>query len=503
MVLDALRAWCRPAATSRSMASGSRPRSASDPASTMRPSVTSAAPGDTSASSRQSSSTRSWSRRARAQSISTGCWSTSPVIVDVRLELLGRGGVLAGPVERQAEELAHRRRARHRLHERPQHAHGVALAPLVVGLATPRPSPGSDGRRVRRRGAGSRRAPTPGRAAVAGPSSARCRRRVPPPPLPLAAGPGLPRTTRNDERSLGALGRRASTCRGTPAPRARDACGARCRSCRPARGPTRRHADRPASPTPNAPVASPNPNEPAACPDPDRAGGFPDPVAPAACPTACAPARAPDVARRTAPTRTRGRLARTAGRAGRGFARTAASGLGAAARRRLAGRRGRDGFPELLRAEVGLPDPARADDGFPDPARAAPGCPVDPDRGAGLPGTAASGGRLARSLARRAGLGRPGPGRARLAAARLTRRTGRPGRVHATDLHRNADSSHHHHERRNGHKKKAGRRTIRLPAVSKKSGGDLLSQGAPPQVPSARAVFTSVFGMGTGVTPPL
>jgi hypothetical protein len=36
-----------------------------------------------------------------------------------------------------------------------------------------------------------------------------------------------------------------------------------------------------------------------------------------------------------------------------------------------------------------------------------------------------------------------------------------------------------------------------------KSGGDLLSQGISPQVPSALAVFTSVFGMGTGVTPPL
>ena len=36
-----------------------------------------------------------------------------------------------------------------------------------------------------------------------------------------------------------------------------------------------------------------------------------------------------------------------------------------------------------------------------------------------------------------------------------------------------------------------------------KSGGDLLSQGVSPQVPSALAVFTSVFGMGTGVTPPL
>jgi hypothetical protein len=35
------------------------------------------------------------------------------------------------------------------------------------------------------------------------------------------------------------------------------------------------------------------------------------------------------------------------------------------------------------------------------------------------------------------------------------------------------------------------------------SGGDLLSQGASPQVPSALAGLTSVFGMGTGVTPPL
>ena len=37
----------------------------------------------------------------------------------------------------------------------------------------------------------------------------------------------------------------------------------------------------------------------------------------------------------------------------------------------------------------------------------------------------------------------------------------------------------------------------------KESGGDLLSQGDAPQVPSALAGLTSVFGMGTGVTPPL
>ena len=37
----------------------------------------------------------------------------------------------------------------------------------------------------------------------------------------------------------------------------------------------------------------------------------------------------------------------------------------------------------------------------------------------------------------------------------------------------------------------------------KKFGGDLLSQGVYPQVPSALAVLTSVFGMGTGVTLPV
>jgi hypothetical protein len=38
--------------------------------------------------------------------------------------------------------------------------------------------------------------------------------------------------------------------------------------------------------------------------------------------------------------------------------------------------------------------------------------------------------------------------------------------------------------------------------VVRKSGGDLLSQGVSPQVPSAQAGLTAVFGMGTGVTPP-
>ena len=51
-----------------------------------------------------------------------------------------------------------------------------------------------------------------------------------------------------------------------------------------------------------------------------------------------------------------------------------------------------------------------------------------------------------------------------------------------------------------GRKRRTGPR--RAP-FKEKSGGDLLSQGVSPQVPSARVGLTSVFGMGTGVTPPL
>ena len=38
--------------------------------------------------------------------------------------------------------------------------------------------------------------------------------------------------------------------------------------------------------------------------------------------------------------------------------------------------------------------------------------------------------------------------------------------------------------------------------VREKSGGVLLSQGVYPQVPSALAGLTAVFGKGTGVAPP-
>ena len=54
---------------------------------------------------------------------------------------------------------------------------------------------------------------------------------------------------------------------------------------------------------------------------------------------------------------------------------------------------------------------------------------------------------------------------------------------------------------------RARRRPRRMRSLARRGrprnpGDDLLSQGVPPQVPSALAVFTSVFGMGTGVSPP-
>ncbi len=39
--------------------------------------------------------------------------------------------------------------------------------------------------------------------------------------------------------------------------------------------------------------------------------------------------------------------------------------------------------------------------------------------------------------------------------------------------------------------------------LQRNPGDVLLSQGATPQVPSALASLTAVFGMGTGVSPPL
>ena len=47
-----------------------------------------------------------------------------------------------------------------------------------------------------------------------------------------------------------------------------------------------------------------------------------------------------------------------------------------------------------------------------------------------------------------------------------------------------------------------GPRSREGPSLSKYPGDVLLSQGVSPQVPSALAGLTAVFGMGTGVAPP-
>ena len=55
---------------------------------------------------------------------------------------------------------------------------------------------------------------------------------------------------------------------------------------------------------------------------------------------------------------------------------------------------------------------------------------------------------------------------------------------------------------RRGRARNAMTPASRAGVIFERTGGDLLSQGVSPQVPSARAVFTAVFGMGTGVSPP-
>ena len=70
--------------------------------------------------------------------MSTGCWSTESVRLDVGLELLGRGGVVADAVLREPHELAHARRVGHLVAQRAQDADRLALA---VVLRTRRPRP--------------------------------------------------------------------------------------------------------------------------------------------------------------------------------------------------------------------------------------------------------------------------------------------------------------------------------------------------------------------------
>jgi hypothetical protein len=68
-------------------------------------------------------------------------------------------------------------------------------------------------------------------------------------------------------------------------------------------------------------------------------------------------------------------------------------------------------------------------------------------------------------------------------------------------MRNNLSAGGHAHGRRPGAKTKKG--PLSGPLLTEKSGGVLLSQGISPQVPSALVGLTSVFGMGTGVTPPL
>ena len=191
--------------------------------------------------------------------------------------------------------------------------------------------------------------------------------------------------------------------------------------------------------------------------------------------------------RRAGPTRRVGRDAESSGRLGRGTARTP----GALRRRRA--------------TRCRLPRPGCAQE--------ASGTDRDPPfgwlagrtlpRGAGR-GVAAC---TAALLARPAGLRAARPALGATTACRTLRSGGRPIRTrglrrggHAANLSAPAAAPRRSTIRS---RPKTTKGPPKGPFRTEKSGGVLLSQGDDSQVPSALVGLTSVFGMGTGVTPPL
>ena len=202
-----------------------------------------------------------------------------------------------------------------------------------------------------------------------------------------------------------------------------------------------------------------------------------------------------------------------------------------AAGRRAAGRpvrrRAPDRSPAGRRRSTARPAPSRPDDRRRRPAAGGPsaGRPVagagrrsrPPPVGRRLAGpsppaagarpaarSTADRARAAAALARRADLapvGRPGG------------RTGGPPRAGAPGAapdgpvrarrRRDGDDGEASVQTTESYRTQNAKKAPRRGAFFKKSGGDLLSQGDSPQVPSALVGLTSVFGMGTGVTPPL
>ena len=186
--------------------------------------------------------------------------------------------------------------------------------------------------------------------------------------FPLAAGPGLPRTTRSDERSLAVLAAGADVSRNS------GAAGAGRLRCDVPIVPLRTRAGSPE-------------RGPAGLPEPDRAGGLPELLRAGGLPDEERAGGLPELLRAGGlPELLRAGGLPDAVRAG-GFPEPARPEVGAPpARARGAPEPERaGGFPELLRAEDGLPDPAPVrEGGLPEPARDDVGRP-DPVRAGGLP----------------------------------------------------------------------------------------------------------------------
>ena len=171
-------------------------------------------------------------------------------------------------------------------------------------------------------------------------------------------------------------------------------------------------------------------------------------------------------------------------------------------RTRTGGPLARVGRPLGFRTGTSVPEPAVADSGR---DRC---CPEAVDRrtpGGARPspragGVAAPGARL-----RCGDAGSKKPSRAEAARRRRARVASLAFRV-PTDRPSQVPSWQWARVRRNGICAERSPDTRKSPAeaglLQVNPGGDLLSQGAPPQVPSAQAGLTAVFDMGTGVSPP-
>ena len=399
--------------------------------------------------------------------------------LDERLEL-DRGRVeVAQPVLHETGQLADRRRVGKRLADRAQGAQRVAVA-------TPR-----EGVRRREQLLVEKGAPPPAEAQHLGLDVGRSLAPAPDRFGPGAGGPARRRGRRRLGLALADHAQRRTARRGAAARAGRPAASVDLPRPAVHRVRTRRGAVLPDGPNPAAPTVP--------------GGRSPAPSTRPGPRVTCRRARARHL-HRTRPGSDSRRAARSGARRSPGAVPARASRSVPPAPRRRCGCR-------PLRAVLRL-DPRPEDPGVrrarPDARlRSARRCPRPSSAGPSRPGPAAGAPREPLGGARNHSSSRIRSSRIRssgdhsceeLGRARVVRR--RPGRPSAERTGGSATDAHGGSRRRLNATKRPGPGRAEALRIEN-PGGDLLSQGVSPQVPSARAVFTAVFGMGTGVSPPL